>query len=606
MPIDALTRSDAGEVRVPAADAEWREWVSAGRTRCWCLRDPILDWLEAHGEAKGFVRDDRVPGYDRDTDIGPFLMEKGQAFEAAVVTHLGGRADVVRIADGPGDIRSLEAAERTFEAMRSGAPVIHQGVLRDAENRVFGAPDLLVRSDVLKSLFPHALADDEAREAAPDLAGARWHYRVVDIKFTTLHLLAKGDLSTGGSMPAYCVQVALYNRALGRLQGTMAPVAYLLGRGWEQTKGGEKLRVDNCMDRLGEVWAAVHFGQADEACEWIRRVRREGAGWQVTPDPSVGELRPNMSNIEDGPWHKAKRQIATEQGELTQVWQVGCAKRDAANAAGILRWTDPRATPGALGVKGPKTSPTLAAVLEVNRSADGPPVRPARIEAERDAWHPVPRLEFCVDFETVSDLDDNFSRIPDRGGQPLIFMIGCGHIEDGEWRFECFVTQDLGEEQEGLIIGQWLDHMEAVRQRLAPDDPAPRVFHWSQAEVSFLSTAFNSAKARHPGSTWVEPNWYDFLQRVVKAEPVVVRGALGFGLKAVAKALHAHGLIETSWEDGPADGLGAMVGAWRCAAWGRRDAKKLMDYGLMQGIAKYNEVDCRAMQEVVAYLRAAH
>jgi hypothetical protein len=41
-----------------------------------------------------------------------------------------------------------------------------------------------------------------------------------------------------------------------------------------------------------------------------------------------------------------------------------------------------------------------------------------------------------------------------------------------------------------------------------------------------------------------------------------VTGAFGFGLKAIARAMAAQGLIETTWEDGPADGLGAMVGAW--------------------------------------------
>ena len=44
----------------------------------------------------------------------------------------------------------------------------------------------------------------------------------------------------------------------------------------------------------------------------------------------------------------------------------------------------------------------------------------------------------------------------------------------------------------------------------------------------------------------------------------MVRGALSFGLKAVANAMHTHGIIETDWADSPVDGLGAMVGAWRC------------------------------------------
>ena len=62
---------------------------------------------------------------------------------------------------------------------------------------------------------------------------------------------------------------------------------------------------------------------------------------------------------------------------------------------------------------------------------------------------------------------------------------------------------------------------------------------------------------------WKDLPWFDFL-KVMKDEPIVVKDAFGFGLKAIATNLEKHGLITTTWEDGPADGLGAMVGAWYC------------------------------------------
>jgi hypothetical protein len=78
---------------------------------------------------------------------------------------------------------------------------------------------------------------------------------------------------------------------------------------------------------------------------------------------------------------------------------------------------------------------------------------------------------------------------------------------------------------------------------------------------------------------------------------------MGFGLKAVAQAMHRHGLIETLWEDGPADGLGAMVGAWHCADAASQAACTLQDVPLMQDIIRYNEVDCKVMMEIVRHLR---
>ena len=95
-----------------------------------------------------------------------------------------------------------------------------------------------------------------------------------------------------------------------------------------------------------------------------------------------------------------------------------------------------------------------------------------------------------------------------------------------------------------------------------------------------------------------------FLTRVVREEPVVIRGAHGFGLKVVAKSMRALGLIETVWGEGPADGLGAMVGAWWCAGEAERRGTSLIEVELMREIRDYNEVDCKVMMEIVRYLRS--
>ena len=86
-----------------------------------------------------------------------------------------------------------------------------------------------------------------------------------------------------------------------------------------------------------------------------------------------------------------------------------------------------------------------------------------------------------------------------------------------------------------------------------------------------------------------------------------MKGAHGFGLKAITNAMHAQGLVTTRWQTGPADGLGAMVGAWWCQHEideGRAD--RLMDLDLMKEIRDYNQVDCKAMMEIVRYLRENH
>ena len=245
-------------------------------------------------------------------------------------------------------------------------------------------------------------------------------------------------------------------------------------------------------------------------------------------------------------------------------------------------------------------------MLEVN-TGNGPAVLPLRIENTRAEWHTTPGVEFFVDFEFCSDLNDDFSALPEKGGQPLIFMIGCGHVENGQWRFRLFVTDDLSEGEEIRIIREWVEHMGTVRERLDPENPQPRLFHWSHAEVTQLERAYNSARRRHgERADWPELGWYDFQMRAMRGEPVTVRGALGFGLKAVAKAMHTHGLIETDWPDNQVDGLGAMVGAWRCDAEAREQGTSMADEPLMKEIARYNEVDCKAMMDIIRYLRENH
>ena len=637
MGMDSLThRDDGSKITIPISDDDWRQWVSAGRTRNWMLDDPLIDWLQLYGKSRDYIPKKELSDYNKDLDFLEFIFERGREFEAGILRLFQARHEVTTIAHNYLETSRLDKAEETFEAMRRGVPVIYQAVLWDAENMNYGSPDFLVRSDVLRQLFQESISEQESATSAPDLGGNSWHYIVVDTKFTTLHLNASGtELANEGSAPVYKAQLYIYNRMLGRLQGFEPPESYLLGRGWQRTQSKETYRSSNAMERLGPVPQngtvanrVLIVNAVEEALRWVRRVRSEGKDWQLLPKPSVPELYPNMSNVDDGDmmldirpaepepgfgeeesvdqWMGVKKWLASELKELTQLWQVGVGKRKQAHDVGVYRWDDPHITPEAVGVKGPKTGPTLAQLLSVNTEA-GSPVRPLRIEKTRDEWYPTPDVEFYVDFEYCSDLNDDFSKLPEKGGQSLIFMIGCGHMEKGEWQFKSLVANHLTEDEELCIIREWVAHMSGVCDRLDPANGKPRVFHWSSAELTALDNAYNSAKASHQEpADWPELGWYDFLTKVMREEPVVVRGALGFGLKTVANAMHSHGIIETNWADSSIEGLGAMVGAWRCDEKARNQGVSMTSLPLMDEIVRYNEVDCKVMMEIVRYLRANH
>lgn len=599
----ALTHTDDGRFLNPESKEAWTEWVAASALRNWCLDDPLLDWLVEFGAAKGFLSDNARPDYDERTDFGRFLRTRGREFETGVMRLLSARYPVIQIGHRAADARDLLKANATVAAMEAGAPIIAQAVLRDPQRQTYGMADLLLRADVLAELFPADLSPAEAALPAPGL-GLDTHYRAVDIKYRTLDLLATGAMASD-ALP-HMAQVWLYNVALGRVQGYRPPAAYLLGRTW---KHGKEHIGRGCLERLGRVDDARVVGErgplaeiVEAAIDWRRRLRGQGAGWEVLPVPSVPELFPYARNIEDAGWHRSKAEISQALAELTMVPGMNPERRRKALALGLRRWDDPTASAYNLEVA-PHLARKTDAVLEANRGTHAP-VLPERINLV--GWRLPAAREFFVDFETVNSLNDDFSKLPGPNGQPLIFQIGCGWYDPaGEWAFRQFTVDALSEPEEGRIIGEWLASMESELQASGLSWLKARIMHWSPAETSFLSTAYNSAQARHPGNTWpAQLPWFDFLARVVREEPVAVQGAFNFGLKSIAKAMHAAGLIQTSWSNGPTDGLGAMVGAWWCAREAERLDIPMRQMELMQEIGHYNEVDCRAMAEVVGWLRA--
>lgn len=603
---DALVLDDAGRRVEPSSPEDWQRWVAASRTRHFLDRDPLLDWLDRFGEERGFVKDTDLDGYDPRTDLRTLILERGKEFEDGVVGLIGQRLETVRIGEGWQDARDLAAAARTVAAMREGTPVIAQAVLRDPSRLTYGTVDLLVRSDLLDEIVPETLDPEEARIGAPGIGADGWHYRAVDIKFRTLQLLKDG--AAGGSLLAYMAQVWVYGAALGRIQGYTPSAAYLLGRSWTQGKE----RGEGCFERLARV-DQDHTSsdqrtleeQVLEGLAWVRRVRQEGPSWHVLPEPSVTELYPHMRHAMDAPWHTAKVAIAAELSELTLLPAMNPERRASAHRRGIRGWDDAQATAETLGISTPGFAAKCDAVLAANRPATTEAVLPARLAAADPAWREPAPLELYVDFETVSNINDDFSQLPRLGGQTLIFQIGSGHWgKDGSWTFEQWTVGRLQEADEAAVISAWVASIERLRAQRGLTWDQVRVVHWSPAETATLVTAYNSATERHPEAGWPDLPWFDALTQVARAGPLTVRGAFDFGLKSIAKAMHGLGLIETSWGDGPTDGLGAMVGAWWCDGEAARRGGTLLEIDLMRQIAAYNEVDCRTMAEVLRWLRA--
>lgn len=602
-------------------------WPTVGETSPWLRNDPLITWLEHYGAEWGFAKDSEDPAYVEESDFGNYQGKKTREFRRRVIDALEQRLR----STGFGGIERLdlrtnspEAPELTRDAIARRPAGIAGAILVDRSERYSGKVDLLLRSDVLDCVCDKPTGYRAERE----------HYVCVSIRFRNFALLKSGEADSGSDV--YKAQLALLSRALGTIQVFEPNQAFFIGRSWSKaskpaTKGSNALE---CLIpvTLQASGGKDHVALGLEAVRWIHRVRNEGHAWEVTPTPSVPELRPNMDCDRDAPWHEAKKRLAEELREPTALWKVGLAVRNRLLEHGCADWMRSDFPLEVACEKAGETRDRLEAMIAINRGTDHPPHHPARIIWNRDQWLQPDPLEFFVDFETCQHTNDDFSRFPGMGGTSIIFMIGCGHwqMPDGaeagtlfgpepEWVFRVFWVNSVSEEAELEMIREWWQYMEEVRLATPGAPDRPRIFHWSSAETTSIKKSISEAQKRaEEGEAWCNANWFDFLSEVVRpsgtSDAFVVRGAWGFGLKAIGKALHKHGLIETEWKDGTADGQAAMIGGQACfdLAIERGCAVEevvVTDRGgnprkLFREIIDYNETDCRVMAECVRYLRS--
>lgn len=615
-------------------ERDWNDWVSASSTRNYLIKDPLLDWLQYHSKTLAVKKPQYAPFIEKaasnrsDANFTEFIMAQGNEFETKVMDYFyKAHKDVIVNIGGNGvaGSRSIEKANETLKAMNLGVPIIYSGVLHNSDNNTYGVPDLIVRSDWLKKIVRTSPIDEVEIDLSASLLedpfnlgkAPNYHYRIVDIKFTTLYLRADNrHLLNCSSMPAYKGQLYIYTMALGKLQGYLPSCAYILGRKWTFKSKGVAYKGASCIDKLG----VIHYGEVDieyvektkKAIEWIKDMRKNGANWDINTVPLIRpELYPNMSNYHDYPWHNVKKKLAEDNKEITDLWMCGPKNREVALANRVYKWTDEDCTPFTLGVTGPATSRVLKEILKVNK-AENFQILPEIIENNDEQWQQRQKLEMFVDFEFVNDVISDFSKMPFVESKSVIFMIGVGYFNNKDWVYREFTSDSLTLDGECKICTDFSNYVRQEAEWFGCKDPL--LVHWSNAE----NWQWEHAYEKHGGiqKAWIptkkgyedaNPRWFDLLQ-VFRKEPIVIKGCLGFGLKEVAGVLASKGLISTKWDSSSScvDGTGAMLGAFKAAKEARSRGLKLKDIPLIREIAKYNEVDCKVVGEILEYIRKHH
>ena len=606
---------------------DWNRWVAASNTRNYLLKDGFLDFLMMKGHAVAKLGDKyqdalvkiiNTTASNEPSNFTAAVISHGQKFEHRVIELLYtvlGATNIVNIG-GNLNPRSEDKYLQTVKAITDGIPVIYQGVLRNYTNETYGVPDLIIRSDwINKFLSSPALTKQEESNPSGLLSQSEtetYHYRIVDIKYTTLHLTADGvHMLNSGSTPAYKGQLCVYNDALAQIQQYDPCIAHILGWKWKYTCRGVEKEGDSCFDRLGKIDFKGRDGdykkRTVEAIAWIRDVRTNGDSWDLTEVPLPREnLYPNMCNPLDYPYGGIKEKFADQIKDITMLWMCGPKQRKLAHSKGIYKWTDPKCTTETVGINGDFTSKVLGQILEANKTGNRKNIIPETIKNNIGNWKSPQVIEFFVDFEMTCSILCDFDELPKSQGENLIFMIGVGYYNhhDATWMYKSFIVDRVCKEEEFRICSEFNTYVKEASDKYGVD---PLVYHWSNAETSAWKRAFcrHFERARN----WYDISWYDLLHLFKNdVEPLGVKGCLGYGLKEIAKTFYASGLIQTTWDgtSSCADGADAAVGAYR--AYKESQHLKVPFSSLVQvkEIEKYNAVDCKVLEEILRYLRDNH
>lgn len=536
--------------------------MPAGGARALNSGDPCLLWLEFHGAVHGFTKD------RTDYDWLVWIADKARGFESAWASAYFPAAEMVVKIELQGQERST--VEETLRLLESGAPALCKAPLWDAEFKVFGVPDFIIKNTELYRLFPQlAPAQPE-----PD------HYVAVDCKFTT----RLDSNSKSVDLEIARTQLRIYTFIIGRMQGYMPPRAFVVTRD----------RIDNPMPIDTQIEGEALPADLAALRDDYLRIKLGGAEMLPWKDPQVA---PDFNNKADQPWHGAKTKIRDEYwpggGPIVLLPRINKTNAVTLAGLGISTLQDAidqiRTIEQLTAIKGigPGTAPTILAMIEAKRSGRPSPV-------PLNALPPKRKNEIYVDLEYFTNVNVDFVEDwPALVGTEMVFMIGIGREVNGEFEFESMEAPAETHDSEKQLWARFLDWLSSIGICLDPAETA--LYHWSNAEQTQASASFN----RHGIEELKNLPWVDLRENWVGAG-IALPGAFDNGLKTVAKALsNVAPEYKVEWPDDLDIGLAAMVAGWR--AYESADPLRSKEMAVLR---RYLEIDVKATWQVLRWMRS--
>jgi hypothetical protein len=578
-------------------------WISAGKTRNYSLNDPLIDYLEYHSinsvddlinikKRKLNIQNENIIKKRRLTTKTKYnktykeqLLANGIIFENQIFNIINSKYknNIVCIIQ-PNDVNSSKKIadpayfQITIDMIKKGIPIIYQGVLHDKINKIYGAPDLIIRADYINKIFNNKLElYSNVLKKTNQLP-----YYIIDIKKSTLHLTANNDnILNNNNIKPYKSQIAIYYKILNKIQDFETEKAFIL-----PYKCLEK-SVNNIF-KLGIIdfknFDKHYLNISSEAIEWIKLIRNPNNKLNCLKPNNIN-LYPNMSNYLDDNYREIKKYLAEKNQEITNIWMCGYKNRLLAIQNKIYNWSNPKLNSSIMNING-KNARIIDMMLDFNRNNNNL-IYPKKIKSNYCNWRDNKSLAFYIDFETIncSSFEINYNSVGN-----LIFMIGIGYTINNKWNYECFIVEDLSDNNQIKIINDTINFIKNICNKNKSKLENVNICHWSSFEPTVLNNLCSKYNIIYPNFKWFN------IIKLFHEEPIFIKGALNFSLKSIGKAMYNHKLIDIIWDDSDCtNGLEAMIQAYNIY----NNSENIYNNPKIITIRNYNYIDCKIMWKIL-------
>lgn len=562
----------------------WIGWISPSSTRNYMLNDLISDILMSKK-----YRINNITG-KFDNKETHFLLEQGNAFERRVVELLKNKLLKTEYVDIEGNKlpRSYVLADKTLTSMKSGIPVIFSPIFHDFDNKWNGIPDILIRSDYLSKLFVKSPEIEKSGCAWND----DWHYLIIDIKFSTLRLRANGvELLNDENFKAYKAQLWMYNDILSRIQNYNPNKTFILGRNVKYNTYDECFVGEGCFYQLGIIdykgWDKEYPNKTKQAIKWLKTVPSVTENFTI--DTIIANkkwnLFPNM--CVNNMWIQPQKQkIAEEINDITMLPYCGVKQREFALKNGILGWKDSACTAENLGFDVDSYRGRIVdSCLQVNK----PTSDKKFIIKKSDVFPNYASLKslknkIYFDFETISNVCDDFSTLPEPSYTNLAFMVSFGYVKRHKFIIKTFVAQ-------GLHLKFEKEMFDNVIKEIPIQDST--FIHWGTHD----KTVWEFMEARY--NIFCEPREWFNAHKAYENNAVGIRGCFSSSLKRVTNALNDTGHVKQRYIKDE-DGMEAMHRAY--VAQQESEGEVFIEHPYIKELKEYNIKDVKSLYEVTQFL----